>query len=169
MMFLVMLFSALLCACASDVLVVKIVQTNAVIDPHPVLNLFGVQFLLDGKQSILSDDDFSFREPSADYPAYNCNVGFAGNEPEVLRMCQSVGNTFTPTLTVVLEGVMFDRIKVFNAQGLNTTFGEDIGQRIVGATLSVSSRATKEILYSYDFDTQLAVYDLVFPVTGSWH
>lgn len=148
---------------------VTIKQTNAVVDPNPIINFSEIQFYMSGTLLSLTNDAFMFNEPSSGYQTEMCNDGIIATLPFPYNMCKSSNTNATEKFLQITLNAAFDQIKVYNAYGFLNVYGHDVGDRVIGAVLTVEyiTSTTSATLFSETFLSNSPVYTF-YVSTPTW-
>lgn len=125
---------------ANAYLVIEITQPHAVIDANPILNFAEIELYAGATKLALMNSAMHFLEKSSGYPADVCNDGQVNTFPYPYNMCKSGNsNPLSQTMFITMGPYFFNKIKIYNAMGFNNPAGYDVGNRILGATLTILS------------------------------
>jgi len=144
---------------------VMINQPNAVIDANPTINFSEIQFFKNGAQVSVPNANMVFREVSSGYPASLCNDGITTTGTGPYNLCKSSNADPTgQSFLVFLLDTEVDQMKIYNAYGYNNPAGQDVGKRIEGATLTITSLLTDDVVFTYTFGAPFqSLYTLSIP------
>jgi len=165
---------------ATEFVKIEILQTNAVIDTNPIINVSEMQLFKKGNKLHMTEKYVEFGESSPDFPAVNCfdnvtetqtTTPMPGGSSSHNNLCMSGNNNPSEQwMAIYAELGSFDRLRIFNAHGFSNPTGKDVGERILGATLSIyrldDSVNTPVPLFTYTFSSLQPVYTIDIPLSA---